>query len=345
MGLLVAASEIALAAALLADPRSRRWVQVSVGLLVLYSLVLVRLLFMDDPPSCGCLSVPGLRGTTEEAAAGLLRNAALIWLGSVALRTPIDRARRTGRQTSPASRRAAGFTLIEVLVTISIIAILTGILLPALAGARRQAQLTRFSVMQRQLNLALTQYAHDHDASMPYFASRNDPYSAVRIGTETFEGFSYFSAQVNLWATPLVPVYIPDRSMIEDEELRQWMSEQGRPGVVLARSALTATAFAAPEYFTLAARHLPVNYGHFRPTRLWEVRFPSDKALLSSYGAIGSINDLDAIQVHGHPCSFADGSAATYPTRVIDDWPAVAVPWLGTIPILTTEDGLAGRDR
>lgn len=200
-------------------------------------------------------------------------------------------------------------------------------------------------MMQRQLNLALVQYTDDYDSTMPYFASRNNPYSGVRIGAETFEGFSYFSAQLNFWATPLVPAYVPDRSMIEDEELRRWMSEQGRPGVVLARSALTATAFAAPEYFTEAARQSPVNYGHFRPTRLWEVRFPSDKALLSSYGAIGAINDLGPILDRGHPCSFADGSAATYPEREIDNWPAVAVPWLGTIPILTTEGGLAGRDR
>lgn len=65
------------------------------------------------------------------------------------------------------ARRAAAFTLIEVLVVIAIIGVLMSILLPTLAAARRNARTAVCLSQSRQIVTAMAAFAADHRGQLP----------------------------------------------------------------------------------------------------------------------------------------------------------------------------------
>ena len=65
-------------------------------------------------------------------------------------------------KTSPSRRFIQGFTLIELLVVIAIIAILAGILLPALAAAKEKARVVQAKGEVRSLATAISAYQGEY---------------------------------------------------------------------------------------------------------------------------------------------------------------------------------------
>jgi len=74
------------------------------------------------------------------------------------------------RRACPASA-ARRFTLIELLVVIAIIALLAGLLLPAIAAAKRKAQQSACMNNLKQLSLAFQMYIGEFDEAFPWYTS------------------------------------------------------------------------------------------------------------------------------------------------------------------------------
>ncbi|HMJ89740.1 MAG TPA: prepilin-type N-terminal cleavage/methylation domain-containing protein [Candidatus Acidoferrum sp.] len=71
----------------------------------------------------------------------------------------------TTRKLLPTSRR--GFSLIELMFTVAILAILAALLLPVLQNAQRKAQRTRCTNNLKQIGIAFHAWAHDHQDKFP----------------------------------------------------------------------------------------------------------------------------------------------------------------------------------
>jgi prepilin-type processing-associated H-X9-DG protein len=73
------------------------------------------------------------------------------------------------------SRRRMGFSLVELLVVIGIIALLISILLPAMAKARRSAQIVQCAAQLRQLATAFTNYIDSNRGTVFWRGTDSNP--------------------------------------------------------------------------------------------------------------------------------------------------------------------------
>lgn len=244
------------------------------------------------------------------------------------------------------TRRA--FTIIELLIVISLIGLLASILLPALSQARYSARYLQAASTMRQMYISVTTYGNDSKDGLPYFATPGNPWGPVVVNGVDVRNAQgrYFGPQAVLWPS-LLRAYISGRPKLPDRDAMIPVGEKyGLPPeqsdmILYTRFNLSYTAFSAPEYWTNDVP--PRNRSLFRGTRWGEIQFPSQKGILVDTQWV----TIEIQRRYTLTASFvmADGSTskAAWSDLNMDlvERPGTTI----TMPVHSTRYGLAGRDR
>jgi prepilin-type N-terminal cleavage/methylation domain-containing protein len=243
----------------------------------------------------------------------------------------------------------AGFTLLEILVSIGVVAVLLAIAAPSLANARRSAVELKCRSNLSQCGRMVAMYGVDNHDSAPTMVS-----DSINASTDRDARIVYHEQR---WYLLITGFWSGVSGLAADSEV--YRCPQNRRGGFDGWNdwtdfELSAALYVRPDYFRFDASRDPVGIGA-RVQRLSDVVFPTNK--IGAYESLvwHGVNFnpmLPATDTYGcdyqtafRPGSvwFVDGHAKSFHAR--EALPAVdqSAEWT-MAPFSTTENGIRGRD-
>jgi prepilin-type N-terminal cleavage/methylation domain-containing protein/prepilin-type processing-associated H-X9-DG protein len=212
--------------------------------------------------------------------------------------------------------RSGGFTLIELLVVIAVIAILAGLLLPALASAKKKAVGVKCLSNNRQISLASRLYTDDHDGE--FLRLWRD-----RIGTDPATNVCIVPTSSALWwvdALHHLQRTMPDPKIFNCPALKvdsTAMSSSTTPGT-------SAYPLGIGLAFRAGAGGIAFTQSTTARSRENEVAKPSETVMFADAGLIANLPQANPDLWTEAPFSSAvyfrppsDGTYTTTPVRVV----------------------------
>jgi prepilin-type N-terminal cleavage/methylation domain-containing protein len=198
--------------------------------------------------------------------------------------------------------RRGGFTLVELLVVVAIIAVLIGLLLPAVQSARESARRTMCSNNVKQVALGFMHFA-ESNGRYPY-AGRSDCNPALR--TVPSNNNSPFRAHWT-WTFHILPFI--EQKVLFDSLPEDNLAPLGQPGSQAAWDLMTPVARTTMEQSVVTTYRCP----SFRPD--WAPKFPN--TLICDYAAnVGSaMTATDNVGSCGNGSTNNDGMMVVNPSH------------------------------